>query len=279
VPDLAVVRDGVELAVQEAGEGIPVVLLHGLTATRRYVVMGSRALERSGHRVVVYDARGHGRSSPAAERGEYDYVNLAADLEAVMDRLEIERAVLAGASMGAHTVLRFALEHPQRVAALVAITPAYDPQHAGDEHRLRRWDALAHGLRDGGVDGFMAAYGEPAVDPRWLPTVLKAVRQRLGEHLHPDAVADALEAVPRSRPFGSVADLAGIDAPAVVVATLAGADPEHPHGVAAAYAKALPHASLVSEREGESPLAWQGGRLSRVIADIASAAAREGRVQ
>jgi pimeloyl-ACP methyl ester carboxylesterase len=53
------------LEVHDAGEGIPVVLLHGLTATHRYVVMGSRSLERSGHRVIAYDARGHGRSDPA----------------------------------------------------------------------------------------------------------------------------------------------------------------------------------------------------------------------
>jgi pimeloyl-ACP methyl ester carboxylesterase len=65
VSEFTVERAGVELAGEEAGDGIPVVLLHGLTATRRYVVMGSRALERSGHRVVSYDARGHGRSTPA----------------------------------------------------------------------------------------------------------------------------------------------------------------------------------------------------------------------
>lgn len=110
--DLAVDRNGVTLSGRQAGEGIPVVLLHGLTATRRYVVMGSRALERSGHRVIGYDARGHGDSLPASEREAYDYVNLARDLEAVMDGLEIERAVLAGASMGAHTILRFALATP-----------------------------------------------------------------------------------------------------------------------------------------------------------------------
>ena len=50
--------DGFSLAGEDAGEGIPVVGLHGLTATRRYLVMGSRSLERSGHRVVLYDARG-----------------------------------------------------------------------------------------------------------------------------------------------------------------------------------------------------------------------------
>ncbi len=154
---------GVELALEDAGEGIPVVLLHGLTATRRYVVMGSRALERSGHRVIAYDARGHGASSPAPGAGAYGYRELCADLEAVLDACGLERAVLAGASMGAHTLLRFALEHPERAAGLVLITPAYEPESNDDPERLARWDALAEGLRRGGVEGFVAAYGEPGV--------------------------------------------------------------------------------------------------------------------
>src|SRR3954470_1826884 len=107
--DFTVERAGVTLAGEEAGEGIPVVLLHGLTANRRYVVMGSRALERSGHRVVAYDARGHGHSSPGPEPPAYTYPDLAADLLAVLDDRGIERAVLAGASMGAHTIVRLAL--------------------------------------------------------------------------------------------------------------------------------------------------------------------------
>ena len=95
--------DGVMLAGEEAGEGPPIVLLHGLTATRRYVVMGSRLLERSGHRVIAYDARGHGRSGPAPDPTAYGYERLARDLEAVLDALAIPCAALAGASMGAHT--------------------------------------------------------------------------------------------------------------------------------------------------------------------------------
>ena len=66
--EITVEGPGVTLEGDETGEGIPVVLLHGLTATRRYVVMGSRALERSGHRVIAYDARGHGRSVAGARR-------------------------------------------------------------------------------------------------------------------------------------------------------------------------------------------------------------------
>jgi pimeloyl-ACP methyl ester carboxylesterase len=197
-----------DLYVEEAGEGIPVVLLHGLTATHRYVVMGSNALARSGHRMIAYDARGHGRSDPAPAPDAYRYEDLVADLERILDERGIERAVLAGASMGANTLLRFALERPERAAALVAITPAYDPVDDDDPGRLARWDALSEGLRTGGVEGFVEAYGEPDVPEAWRETVVKVMRQRLGAHEHPEAVADALRAVPRSRPFGTLHDIA-----------------------------------------------------------------------
>ena len=101
-----------DLFVTDDGEGTPVVLLHGLTATHRYVVMGSKALERSGHRVIAYDARGHGQSDPAPDADAYRYEDLRDDLVRVMDERDVDRAVLAGASMGAHTILRLALEHP-----------------------------------------------------------------------------------------------------------------------------------------------------------------------
>lgn len=262
-------RAGVQLGGEETGEGIPVVLLHGLTATRRYVVMGSRALERSGHRVVAYDARGHGRSSPAPDPEAYSYPELAADLEAVLDALEIERAVLAGASMGAHTVLALALCAPERVAGLVVITPAYDGQRA-DQEQMQRWDALAAGLRTGGVEGFVAAYGRPSVPEAWQETVLKVIRQRLSLHEHPEAVADALQVVPRSRPFGSLGELAAISVPVAVVASGDEADPGHPQAVGEAYAAAIPGARLITDEPGRSPVAWQGSQLSNVIASLAA---------
>ncbi len=249
------------------------ILLHGLTATHRYVVMGSRALERGGHRVVAYDARGHGASAPAPDPAAYTYEDLVADLLRVMGERGIGRAVLAGASMGAHTALRAALEHPDRVAGLVVVTPAYDPAAHEDPASLARWDALSAGLRDGGVEGFIAAYGEPAADPALRETLLTVLRQRLGAHEHPGAVADALRAVPRSRAFGRIADLDAISVPAVVVADRDEADPGHPLAVGEAYARAIPGASLVVEEPGSSPIAWQGGRLSAIIADVAAAAA------
>jgi len=264
--------EGASLSVEEAGGGPAVVLLHGLTATRRYVVMGSRSLERSGHRVIAYDARAHGRSSPAAEPSAYTYDDLVGDLEAVLDRLQVQRAVLAGASMGAHTLLAYALAHPERVGGLVVITPAYDG-NIGTQGRLERWDALAQGLRENGVEGFVAAYGEPAGDPRWHDTVLKVIRQRLALHEHPRALADALQVVPRSRPFPSISDLERIDAPVTIVASGDGADPGHPQRVGEAYAETIPGARLITDPPGTSPIAWQGSQVSRLIAEVAREAA------
>lgn len=263
-------RAGVELAVWDAGDGIPVLLLHGLSATHRYVVMGSTRLERGGHRVISYDARGHGVSSPAPDPSDYTYDDLALDALAVLDALSIPRAILAGASMGAHTLLRVALEHPERVGGVVVITPAYQAGDTEDEVRLARWDALAEGMRTGGVEGFMAAYGEPQVPAAWRETVVAAIHQRLSLHEHPGAVADALSGVPRSRPFESIVELERIAVPAAVVASADEADPEHPLAIGQAYAAAIPGAKLITDEPGHSPVAWQGSQLSAVIADVAA---------
>jgi pimeloyl-ACP methyl ester carboxylesterase len=266
----------VRLSGEEAGEGPPVVLLHGLTATRRYVVMGSRTLERSGLRTIAYDARGHGCSSPARNPAAYTYPRLADDLEAVLDELGIERALLAGASMGAHTALRFALLHPERVAGIGLVTPAFDP--CADDSTP--YDALAKGLRADGVEGFVRAYDFSRVPAEWRATVEKVVRQRLSLHEHPEAVADAMEAVPRSRPFQSMDELARITVPTVVVASRDEVDPGHPLALAEEYAKRIPGAELRVEEGGppvRSPIAWQGGQLSKILVELARRADFVGR--
>lgn len=250
-----------------AGEGPPIVLCHGITATRRYVVQGSRALERAGHRVIVYDARGHGESDPAPVGEGYGYPQLTADLARVVaaELGEGERFVLAGHSMGAHTAVSYALGHAERLAGLVVIGPVYTGQVS--EQSLCYWDGLAAALEEGGVDGFVDYIDrEQGIDAVWRDSVLRFTRERIGLHRHPEAVVRALREVPRSQPFGSLQELRGLDVPALVVASHDDADPGHPYDAAVAYAAALPRARLVSEEPGESPLAWQGGKLSRELA-------------
>jgi pimeloyl-ACP methyl ester carboxylesterase len=258
---------GVTIAGETLGEGPDVVLMHGLTATRRYTVMGSKALPRAGYRVTTFDARGHGDSSPAPHRRAYEYRDMVEDLGAVLDHLGASRAAIGGASMGAHTAMAYALAFPERVSALVQITPAYDGDPREDPSDLEGWDRLADGLASGGVDGFLAAY-DPPVAERFRETVMTVTRQRLELHKHLGAVADALRVVPRSLAFEGLEELEAVEIPTLIVASRDEADPGHPHAVGRAYAERLPNARLVTEEEGKSPLAWQGARLSKEIAEF-----------
>jgi pimeloyl-ACP methyl ester carboxylesterase len=253
---------------EAAGEGPPIVLCHGITASRRYVHQGSRALERAGHRVIAYDARGHGESDPAPPGEGYGYKWLVADLERVI-AAEVGEGpfVLAGHSMGAHTAVAYALRHPGRLTGLVAMGPVYLGEVTASS--LRYWDGLAAALESGGVDGFVEYIAaNQSIDPAWRRSVLGFTRTRMLLHRHPEALVAALREVPRSRPFGSLEELKRIDVPALVVASHDAADPGHPYAAAVAYAEALPRARLISESEGESPLAWQGGKLSRELASF-----------
>jgi pimeloyl-ACP methyl ester carboxylesterase len=249
-----------------AGEGSPIVLCHGITATRRYVVHGSRALERAGHAVVSYDARGHGESDPAPEGQGYGYLELVEDLEAVVaDAVGEGSFVLGGHSMGAHTAVAYALRNPERLSGLVVIGPTYTGEIS--DRSLEYWDGLAAALESGGVDGFVEYIDRnQETDPAWRDSVLRFTRERLLRHRHPEALVDALRQVPRSRPFGELGELESLRIPALVVASHDAADPGHPRRAAEAYAERLPLARLTGEAVGESPLAWQGGKLSREIA-------------
>lgn len=265
--------DGTTLrGTRDPGEGggggaAPMLLAHGLTAHRDLVVHGSKRLARAGHEVVRYDARAHGRSDGGPD-GSRTYEVLAADMEAVVEGMEGggDRPVLAGHSMGAHTLVKVALADPDRLAALVIIGPA-SIGVASEEDSLQRWDKLAAGLERDGVEGFVAAYSQ-GLDPEWSETLIRIARERLGRHRDPSALAAALREVPRSLPFDGMGELEGLDLPVLIVASGDEADPGHPRAVAEAYAETLPNARLISEEEGESPLAWQGGRLSSEIAEF-----------
>jgi pimeloyl-ACP methyl ester carboxylesterase len=177
--------------------------------------------------------------------------------------------------MGAHTAVAYALRHPQRLAGLVVIGPVYTGHM--EERSIAYWDGLAVALQDGGVDGFVDYIENvQGIAPRWRDSVVSFTRQRMLRHRHPEALAEALRQVPRSRPFERLEELEHLQVPALVVASHDEADPGHPREAAEAYAERLPMARLIGEERGESPLAWQGGRLSREIASFCEELDRAG---
>jgi pimeloyl-ACP methyl ester carboxylesterase len=260
-----VARDGIVLHGEQAGDGPPVVLLHGLSATRRNVVQGSRHLSKRGYRLIAYDARGHGMSDPARS---YEYGDLVGDLEAVLEHLDIERTALVGSSMGAATAMAFALEHPERVAALVQITPAYTGYARTGDVDGDSWERMASELERGGVDAFVEVAQPEGLPERWREIAREATRQRMERHEHPEAVAAALRQVPRSVAWKGLEPLGDLDVPVLIVGSRDEADGLHPFAVAQEYDRRLPESELVVEDRGKSPLAWQGARLSGVIGDF-----------
>lgn len=108
----------VVLHVAEAGEGPPIVLLHGWPQhwwIWRFVI---GELARS-HRVICPDLRGHGWSQ--APRGSYAKATLAADILALLDVLELERTPVVGHDWGGWTAFLLALEAPERVSSVLAL--------------------------------------------------------------------------------------------------------------------------------------------------------------
>ncbi len=225
------------------------------------MVHGSRYLPRRGYRLVTYDARGHGQSDPAAT---YDYGGLAGDLDLVIDStlaMDSGGAVLGGHSMGCHTVTRRALADPEGIRALVLIGPVF----IGEADADSRWDRRADALERGGPEAFAEVVAENSPGAKARETVYRLARDRARLHLHPEAVAQALREVPRSSPFRSLEELANLRMPVLIVASHDEFDPGHPRQVAERWAEVIPGAELIGEAKGQSPLAWQGGLLSREI--------------
>ena len=191
------------------------------------------------------------------------------DAVAVLDDRGVDRAAVIGMSMGAAVGAALALSHPHRVRALVAITPA----HLGTPTRdPDRWARLAEGLETGGPEGFVQAYGDPGVDRKSLDLIRTVMRQRLARHAQPQAVAAALRATPRGAAFAGDQALAGIACPTLVIGSRDRLDPEHPLRIAERWAEVIPGAEFTVEDDAESPLAWRGGTLSRVIAGFLAGA-------
>jgi pimeloyl-ACP methyl ester carboxylesterase len=157
--------NGTRLAYEAAGAGPPVVLLHGLTVDMR-MWDDQFAPFAAQHRVIRYDLRGFGQSDPPREGESYTH---AADLRALLELLDIERAALVGLSMGGMFATEFALTYPQATSALVLADAALGGYRFGP----RFGGALSALYRVARADGPTAA-GE-----LWLRDELFAFSQTL----------------------------------------------------------------------------------------------------
>jgi pimeloyl-ACP methyl ester carboxylesterase len=167
-------RSHARLAVAEIGpRDAPAWLIAPGAGSSAHVVAGMFAepVTRTGARLVTYDLRGHGASSPARDRADHHLDVVAADLAAVARSITGDAEVVGGISLGGHAALRAlgAGLIERRPTAVLACLPAFDgPVPSGQGVHA----AIAGTVRTSGIDGLLAAARRAPAMPRWLRTAV-----------------------------------------------------------------------------------------------------------
>ncbi len=112
------VEGSVSLAFDRFGQGVPLILMHGYPLNRT-IWKGVIPYLQDVADVIIPDLRGHG-DSPIPQ-GEYRMETMAGDVITLMDKLGIDRAVIAGHSMGGYVALSLIRNYPERVIALALV--------------------------------------------------------------------------------------------------------------------------------------------------------------
>jgi pimeloyl-ACP methyl ester carboxylesterase len=139
-------RDGVTIYYEVHGNGPAVLLSHGYSATCR-MWDGQIAAFKDKYKIIVWDMRGHGRSAYPADAAAYSETVTVADMAAILDDCDEERAVIGGLSLGGYMSLAFHAQHAERTRALMLFDtgPGFkkdDAREAWKARALMRADDL-----------------------------------------------------------------------------------------------------------------------------------------
>lgn len=115
----------IELYYEDQGAGQPVILIHGYPLNGHSWERQTRDLLAAGHRVITYDRRGFGQSSKVGTG--YDYDTFAADLNTVLETLDLREVVLIGFSMGTGELARYVATYGTERVAKLAFLASLEP--------------------------------------------------------------------------------------------------------------------------------------------------------
>jgi pimeloyl-ACP methyl ester carboxylesterase len=203
--------EGVTLEVEDHGQGVPVILLHGFPLSSEMWTPIRTAVEQAA-RLITPDMRGFGGSSKP-EHG-YSMEALAEDVIRLADRLDLPRFVLGGHSMGGYVALRVAAARAERLAGLILV----DTRASSDtqEGRARREEGIAR-IRRGEAAAFLDEFvpGLLGSSTRERAPRLAAELREIARHV-PDHVLTGCLIGMRDRPDSS--DVLGrLEVPALVI--------------------------------------------------------------
>lgn len=205
-------EESVEVYVERAGSGPPIVFSHGFGGSARNFRKQSRSLEQS-HTVVSYDTRGHARSPAPEEPAAYEPRCLISDFARVMHSTGAP-AVAAGLSLGAYTALAYALDAPEAPRGLIL---ASYPTPRTDFERVSWAEGFAEAIEARGLDSAGAEFVW-GPDSRFDANSAALIRQGFLEHA-PHALAAMLRRVIAKipEPEELVARLARLDVPTLII--------------------------------------------------------------
>jgi non-heme chloroperoxidase len=126
----------INIYYEDHGQGRPVVLIHGYPLDGNSWERQHRVLLAAGYRVITYDRRGFGRSSQPSVG--YDYDTFTADLNALIEHLDLNEVVLVGFSMGTGEVTRYLGTHGSARVRKAALLGAIPPFLLKDRRQPRR---------------------------------------------------------------------------------------------------------------------------------------------
>jgi pimeloyl-ACP methyl ester carboxylesterase len=132
-------RDGIGIYYEDHGHGLPILFSHGFGASTG-MWQGQVDALRDAYRLILWDMRGHGESDSPDDQALYSHQHTVEDMRALLDHLRIDRAVIAGHSLGGFMSLAFHVHYPQRVQGL--ILQGCGPGYRNPEARAA-WNARA----------------------------------------------------------------------------------------------------------------------------------------
>ncbi len=153
------VIDGVRYNVEKAGDGFPVILLHGFTGDS---TTWDPFFEKWGQhsRLYAVDIIGHGKTDSPEDAGRYRMLSVCDDLFLLLEKLGIPKADIIGYSMGGRLALSFALKYPTKVRKIVLESTS--PGLRSEEERKARVEQdckLSSFIREEGIEAFVEYWG------------------------------------------------------------------------------------------------------------------------
>ncbi|MCA9409605.1 MAG: alpha/beta hydrolase [Candidatus Omnitrophica bacterium] len=228
-------HEGIRFNYVTHGEGTPIILNHGLSGdhSQPEELLG----EVEGYRTIFWDCRGHGETEPMGPPEGFTFRNFARDLWTLMEELDLPDAVVGGISMGAALSTRFALDHPDRVRALLIIRPAWLASPNPPNLEVVRVAAEVLGKK--GVQGALDHHEAFCSIPEAFHCTLQAQIEK------PKAVERRLRlsGMSASCPIGDWSEAEAIDCPTLVIGN--DDDPVHPMEFAETWAEKIRGAKLV----------------------------------